>query len=63
LKVIRAVTQHKVYYDPGIKMENISASGPAIKRRSQFRITSKDIPVLYDMVESVDLQTVESVVQ
>jgi hypothetical protein len=35
-----------IYYDPGIKMENISTK-PLIKRRSQFRIKSGNLKNLY----------------
>ena len=35
-----------IYYDPGIKMENISVK-PKIKKRSQFRIKSAFLPHLY----------------
>lgn len=47
IKFLRAVHAGLVYYDPGIKLEN--ASGEArVKRRSQFRISSGDIPNLYN---------------
>ena len=35
-----------IYYDPGIKLENMSTK-PKIKKRSQFRIKSKYLPELY----------------
>src|SRR5690554_6774460 len=35
-----------IYYDPGIKMENVSTK-PKIKRRSQFRIKSGFLNELY----------------
>lgn len=35
-----------IYYDPGIKMENVSTK-PTIKKRSQFRIKSRDLGNLY----------------
>ena len=43
-----------IYYDPGIKMENISTK-PKIKKRSQFRIKSKHLPNLYKNNEIIDL--------
>ncbi|WP_205945896.1 MvaI/BcnI family restriction endonuclease [Pedobacter hiemivivus] len=43
-----------IYYDPGIKMENAS-SKPLIKKRSQFRIISKNLPFLYKSNESLDV--------
>jgi hypothetical protein len=46
-----------IYYDPGIKMENVSTK-PKIKKRSQFRIKSEHLPKLYKVNEVVDV-TVE----
>ena len=43
-----------IYYDPGIKMENISTK-PVIKKRSQFRIKSQHLPNLYKVNEIVDV--------
>lgn len=43
-----------IYYDPGIKMENIS-SKPTIKKRSQFRIKSKHLTNLYKVNEVIDV--------
>jgi hypothetical protein len=43
-----------IYYDPGIKMENISTK-PVIKKRSQFRIKSQHLPSLYKINEIVDV--------
>jgi hypothetical protein len=54
LRLLNAVASGAVYYDPGIKMENISTT-PKVKRRSQFRIASKNISALYGKVEAVDL--------
>jgi hypothetical protein len=51
---LAAVEAGKVYYDPGIKVENISTAKPVTKRRSQFRVNSKDIPVLYASTRVVD---------
>lgn len=45
-----------IYYDPGIKMENVSTK-PKIKKRSQFRIKSQHLPNLYKMNEIVDVTT------
>jgi len=52
---VRAVADNLVYYDPGIKMEESLSSRPIVKRRSQFRIKSANIPVLYKAVEEKDL--------
>jgi len=43
-----------IYYDPGIKMENVSAK-PKIKKRSQFRIKSQYLTNLYKENEVVDI--------
>lgn len=43
-----------IYYDPGIKMENVSKK-PKIKKRSQFRIKSKYLNYLYKESEIVSL--------
>lgn len=43
-----------IYYDPGIKLENISTK-PKIKKRSQFRIKSKFLPKLYNKNEIVNV--------
>jgi len=43
-----------IYYDPGIKMENVSTK-PKIKKRSQFRISSKYLKNLYKTNEIVDI--------
>lgn len=43
-----------IYYDPGIKLENISTR-PRVKRRSQFRIKSQHLSNLYRQSEVVSL--------
>jgi len=43
-----------IYYDPGIKLENMSTK-PKIKKRSQFRIKSRFLPNLYKKNEVIDL--------
>lgn len=53
LKLLKALSAGAVFYDPGIKLERASADS-VIKRRSQFRVSSRDIGILYD---SVELQT------
>ena len=47
LLLLSALASGAVYYDPGIKLENASTARPVIKRRSQFRITSKALSSLY----------------
>jgi MvaI/BcnI restriction endonuclease family len=55
LLFLKAVALGAVYYDPGIKMEQASTPRPRIKRRSQFRIKSARIPLLYRDVEELNL--------
>jgi hypothetical protein len=54
LRLLKAFALGFVFYDPGIKLENISKA-PKVKRRSQFRIASKSIPELYESVALVDV--------
>tara|TARA_B100000674_G_scaffold498044_1_gene534327 strand:- start:1736 stop:3058 length:1323 start_codon:yes stop_codon:yes gene_type:complete len=44
---LSALASGKLYYDPGIKMENASGDHPKIKRRSQFRMKQVEINSLY----------------
>jgi len=53
LKLLAAFAKGDVYYDPGIKLEEASSPKPKEKRRSQFRIASKNIPSLYRTVDIV----------
>lgn len=55
LRLLIALATGAVYYDPGIKLENISAAKPKPKERSQFRIASKFIDALYETVDVVEL--------
>jgi hypothetical protein len=52
---LAAVEGGKVYFDPGIKIENASTARPVTKRRSQFRVSSKDIPGIYASSRLVDV--------
>lgn len=52
--LINAVHEGRVYYDPGIKLEGIAGTTPKAKKRSQFRVVSKDLPVLYESSRIVD---------
>lgn len=54
-KLLKAMASGAVYYDPGIKLENASSQKPTTKRRSQFRVTSKEIKVLYEHLETVEV--------
>ena len=51
---LNQLAKGNIYYDPGIKMENISVK-PKIKKRSQFRIKSEYLSNLYKSSEIVAL--------
>jgi hypothetical protein len=53
LRLLRAFAASAMYYDPGIKLENASSEKPKHKKRSQFRVASKNTAVLYESVETV----------
>jgi hypothetical protein len=52
---LREMANGIVFYDPGIKLENHSTK-PALKKRSQFRISVKHLSSLYRKFEVVDVQ-------
>lgn len=54
LKLIGGFAAGAVFYDPGIKVENISTS-PKAHLRSQFRILSRNLPSLYHTMTRHDL--------
>lgn len=47
LFLLKAFANRKVYYDPGIHLDNMS-SNPTAKRRSQFRTQPKNLEILYE---------------
>jgi len=51
---LNAVHAGKVYYDPGIKLEGVSTNNPRAKKRSQFRVSSRDLSALYISSRIVD---------
>ncbi|KGO83152.1 hypothetical protein Q763_03840 [Flavobacterium beibuense F44-8] len=51
---LEQMVKGNVYYDPGIKLENISTK-PKVKKRSQFRVKSGDLQSLYKTSEILDL--------
>lgn len=55
LRLLRAVAEGAVFYDPGIKLEGASGGRPEVKRRSQFRIKSDHLPALYRRMETVSV--------
>lgn len=52
---LNSVHEGKVYYDPGIKLEAASTDAPTGKKRSQFRVSSRDLPALYMSTRVVDV--------
>jgi hypothetical protein len=46
-KLLSAMVNKDIYYDPGIKMENAHSKNPKTKRRSQFRVSSRKLASLY----------------
>jgi len=55
LRFLKAMSEGLVSYDPGIKIERATTMSPTVKRRSQFRIASRNVPELYETVELVHL--------
>jgi len=53
-KLLQAINDHHVYYDPGINIKNADTK-PVTKRRSQFRIKSSALVNLYDSQEDIDV--------
>ncbi|WP_426486660.1 MvaI/BcnI family restriction endonuclease [Flavobacterium sp. 2] len=54
LMFLKEMANGNIYYDPGIKLENMSTK-PLIKKRSQFRIVSKNLGNLYKSNELIDV--------
>lgn len=52
-RFLHAVSVGQVIYDPGIKLEGAAGDRPQLKRRSQFRIRSKDLGSLYASFSTV----------
>lgn len=51
---LKEMSNGNIYYDPGIKLENMSTK-PKIKKRSQFRIKSGNLTNLYKTNEIIDI--------
>lgn len=56
---LKAVVTDKVYYDPGIKIEEASSLKPKPKKRSQFRMRTRDVFSLYSTVEDFNLKLID----
>lgn len=57
---LSAIQEGLIFYDPGIKLENISSGKPKSKRRSQFRVSSKHLPLLYSGGRIIDICEAEN---
>lgn len=55
--ILSAMSDGHVYYDPGIKLENVSTKNPRIKKRSQFRVSHKELNSLYNNYDFIDITT------
>ena len=55
--LLKSFSEGVIYYDPGIKLENADTDKPVSKRRSQFRVSSKNLNKLYLQQEEVRLTT------
>ncbi len=55
LRLLRVFAADAMYYDPGIKLENASTAQAKSKKRSQFRVASRNITALYETVETVEV--------
>ena len=53
-RFLKEMASGNIYYDPGIKLENLSTK-PKIKKRSQFRIKSKYLIHLYTERVLIDI--------
>lgn len=54
LRLMKGMAAGVIYYDPGIKLETASTTAK-LKRRSQFRVASRNISTLYEQLEVVTL--------
>lgn len=55
IRLLRAFSSGKAFYDPGIKLVGMSQENPNIKRRNQFRMKFESLSILYEKWEKVDL--------
>ena len=54
LHLLMALASGSVYYDPGIKLEEVDGR-IAMKKRSQWRVKARELPRLYEKIEDVEL--------
>ena len=55
LRLLKALACGAVYCDPGITLEHSSTEAARSKKRSQFRVASKNIAAFYETVETVEV--------
>jgi hypothetical protein len=53
---IRALASGRIWYDPGLKLEQAGGPSPKLKRRSQFRIKQTDLGELYRSLRTADVR-------
>lgn len=53
-RFLGALHSGSIYYDPALKIEQVSTEAAQTKRRSQFRIKGSGLPVLYRSFDVVD---------
>lgn len=56
-RLVAAVANGSVYYDPGIKLERTTEGKRSSKKRSQFRVRSADLERLYEQFVEVDVHS------
>lgn len=52
---IKAIAAGTVYFDPGMKLENMRLARPLPKKRSQFRVRHNQLKDLYSSIERIEL--------
>lgn len=55
--LLSAIHRGAVFYDPGLKLEGATSPQPTTKRRSQLRVTFRNLPDLYETFEYVDVRS------
>ncbi len=55
VKYLSALTDGRIVFDPGSKIDNANSIQSHVKARSQFRIKFRDLAILYESFETVNL--------
>jgi hypothetical protein len=53
---LRALASGRIWYDPGLKLEQAGGPSPKLKRRSQFRIKQTNLGELYRSLRTTDVR-------